>query len=672
MFKSKSFDLNNEENSKLPEHLYQPRRIRWMKYIIIPVGVCFVLLLIICNIDFSTEQSHTNRSKYLQSAKWCTTNCKTFQTGLYCVKNVNNLKNCIDNLLLHIENYNFPEGIITSDVFADEYRLQSLVLSNCSLIYIEDGAFDRTNLRNLQDLELLNTQLKYITRKTFQGLHKLRNFSLFNNRKMITFESFMTPIASTVRSASIHQQYSGHSIYTPLDFFGTVVYKNLKSLDLRGNNFGSILEMNWFNNMPVLESLILADCRFNSINLDIKDETVGKLRFLDLSGNRLLKISSEFIAHSIEKGIRLNLLNRNTKIKEFTVMPSTILSKEIRAIDFDISGDTDATDSIESTVTTTTTKTTTRKPPRPGPTPPKTTPKTTEPTTLNTTVPLNNTDITTPLDEDFTTQSTLNNTEITTPISENVTIPSDQSDIICLNAAKDTIYNLSMVCNARFRIVQQVESVLYITVSQVTYDYWNMVYFSHNSSVSYVHAEDIDVGLMGNMTVTVRDLNCTTSYVFCLMQGTEISPFNCQSYHTMMCDKTKSSWFEDHSVMIISLAIVGILLFVVIGGLAMYATLWHRPTWLCGSKRLQRTTRDSLTMLLLPPSYQKEAYAAIRSKNGDDAIGDYVAYYRHLEQAKLYETESNKYNIPPQESAPPVPNTNSHTYECFDLYEELS
>ncbi|KAL7737514.1 hypothetical protein ACLKA6_007644 [Drosophila palustris] len=319
---------------------------------------------------------------------------------------------------------------------------------------------------------------------------------------------------------------------------------------------------------------------------------------------------------------------------------------EIRAINF--VDETEETDAIEPTESTTTT---TQKRPRPGPTPPKST----------TVSPVTETKaISTPKNEEG----------ATTPISETVTTPSDQSDIVCVNAAKETISILTMVFSAQISFVQPDESVLYVIVSQAKYDSWNMIYFSHNSSVSYVDSENIEVGSMGDTTITVRDLICNTSYVFCLLQGSETSPFNCQSHHTVMCETTNSSWFEDHSVLIISLAIGGILLFVILGGLAVFAILWQRPSWLWGSKRLQRTSRDSLTMLLLPPSYQKESYGVIRSKNGNDAIGDYVVYYRHLEQAKLYHTEYNKYNIPPQESAPPAP-TNSHTYECFDLYEEL-
>ncbi|XP_017031093.1 uncharacterized protein [Drosophila kikkawai] len=62
MFKSKSFDLVNEEKTKKPERLYQPRRMRWLKYIILPAVFAFVLLLILVNVDFSDNSEEVTSS----------------------------------------------------------------------------------------------------------------------------------------------------------------------------------------------------------------------------------------------------------------------------------------------------------------------------------------------------------------------------------------------------------------------------------------------------------------------------------------------------------------------------------------------------------------------------------------------------------------------------------
>ncbi|KAH8405892.1 hypothetical protein KR215_011352 [Drosophila sulfurigaster] len=575
MFKSKSFDLNNEENTKRTEHLYQPRRIRWMKYIVIPLTIAFVLLLIVCNIDFSSEQSQTNTS-FVESAKWCTADNS-------CDKNVSNLlmnKNWKDSLLLRLENYNFPEGIISSEVLTTEYSLQSLEVINCSVNYIMDDVFNQPNLRSLLEMELVNTELKNLTKSTFQGLEELRNFTLINVRTSMHCESFMTPLANNLTAATIHQLYSSHSIYKPRDYFGIAIYSNLKSLNLKGNNFGEILETGWFNNMPALKSLSLADCRFKSIDFDINTNSFGRLKFLDLSGNQLLRLNAQIVTNPMDKILHLKLAKYS---KTATTLPASTVAVAKRAI-FE--------DSVTSAFD-------------------EDTPKFQSKSTSGSTVPLDTTSVTAAIDE--------------TPPSSDIT------DIMCLNTAKDT------------------------------------------NDINCVEKEDKSVQFTDNISITVNDLSCATSYVFCLLQDNKTSPLNCLSHHTLDCTAvvSRSSWFEENSVLIISLGTVGILVFVTLGGGATYAILWHRPSWLCGSNRLKRAARDSLTMLLLPQNYEHNIYSAIRKENDGDAIGDYMTYYRHLEQTKLYQTESNKYNAPPQESAPPAPNPKGHTYASFDLYEEL-
>lgn len=65
MFKSKSFNLYNEENSKQAKQLYQPRRIRWLKFILLPVATSFVIFLVVYNIDFSNDSVQTNSTSIL-------------------------------------------------------------------------------------------------------------------------------------------------------------------------------------------------------------------------------------------------------------------------------------------------------------------------------------------------------------------------------------------------------------------------------------------------------------------------------------------------------------------------------------------------------------------------------------------------------------------------------
>ncbi|KAH8354939.1 hypothetical protein KR093_002155 [Drosophila rubida] len=397
--------------------------------------------------------------------------------------------------------------------------------------------------------------------------------------------------------------------------------------------------------MPSLQSLNLADCRFTSIDFNISTNSFGKLKFLDLSGNRLLSLSSQFILYSMDKGIQLKLpiySKTNTLLATIATIPPTAnIAAANRAISLKAS-----TNVYNDPETPRFEKKT------------STTPSTTSPTTP--TFDTDNTTVTetevSPMDDDF---STPHYVDLTT--------------IMCLNSAKDTVTKLAMTCDGMMTIQNQAESTVKIVIFEVNIDDWALVYFSNQSVVSCVDSQVASAEPMGDISLTVRDLSCATSYVFCLLYENKTSPLNCKSHHTLACENivSRSSWFEENSVLIISMGIVGILLFVAVGGIVMYAILWHRPTWLCGSSRLKRAARDSLTMLLLPLNYENNIYCAIRKENGGDAISDYMTYYRHLEQTKLSDTESNEYNIPPQESAPPAPNPKGHAYESFDLYEEL-
>ncbi|XP_050324366.1 uncharacterized protein LOC126755675 [Bactrocera neohumeralis] len=62
MFKSKSFRINHEIDKKPKVHdlCYESKRIRWMKFLIIPLIIAFSLLLVLSNVNFSGESyEHT-------------------------------------------------------------------------------------------------------------------------------------------------------------------------------------------------------------------------------------------------------------------------------------------------------------------------------------------------------------------------------------------------------------------------------------------------------------------------------------------------------------------------------------------------------------------------------------------------------------------------------------
>ncbi|KRG04879.1 uncharacterized protein Dmoj_GI20670 [Drosophila mojavensis] len=291
MFKSKSFDLKNDEAGKQREHLYQPRKAQWLKYIMQPAAIAFVILLIICNIDFSydpDEDSARTLSRATSHGNFVPIYNQNLVQLIF--SHAMNKTDCRDHITLRLENFNFPNGVITRNRVHGEYTLQSLILNNCRLRHIVDGAFDQKSLHKLQNLELINTKLKKLTNETLRGLLHLSNFTLINKRKSLRCKGLLLPVAHSLRSVKINLPYT-RKIYEPTYFFGQVVYKHLKVLDLSGNNIGEIVENQAFEHMPALEHLNLANCRLRSIHFDLSNE----LRYLDLSGNKLTELSVQFI-----------------------------------------------------------------------------------------------------------------------------------------------------------------------------------------------------------------------------------------------------------------------------------------------------------------------------------------------------------------------------------------
>ncbi|EDW61216.1 uncharacterized protein [Drosophila virilis] len=691
MFKSKSFDLNNEEITRQSEKLYQPRKIRWLKYIIQPAAIAFVLLLIICNVDFSSEpaqksqdfkdfkisrtiSSHVkidlNKLPFSQYAEWCKTQCSKPES-LNCnhnfsqlvLKHAKNKTDCNDHFTLRLKNYHFPGAVIRNNTFDGAYRLQSLILNNCVLKYITDDAFDQSSLRSLLTIELTNTRLKNISNKAFRGLNKLSNFTLINRRKSLRCKEFMLPLANTLCSAKIHQQYTHHRIYKPEYFFGKADYQRLKVLDLSGTNIGESAEANSFENMPALEYLILAGCRLSSISFDL-NIGFGALRYLDLSGNMLAELSSQLIFNSIQSGITLKLADNNWECSCTTL--DTLNSSNIKSC-FELIRktrnliSTELPDSYETTDKTESTSTTERR---------TAAIKTTKSTsTLSTTTPAPTTRNTSTTELDLRTTESIDDEH--SPLFDR---------IICVNAAKETISNTTVYYDALIKIEDDSDSAVHITLSQLDSQFWSIIYFSNAKDTGQISNNDA-FQILDDTTVKINYLSCATAYVFCLLiEENTTSPFNCRSHQTMACSG-KQMWFEANSSLIVGLGIVGVLLCVTLGLFVMYGVLWIHPTWLCGSKRLQRPSPGSSIMVLLPSSFDTELYNTIGYPKSESNKNEYAAYYRHLEQAKLYQGESNKYNIPPLERAPSVPpfgeknkistNPNSYTYECFELYEEL-
>ncbi|XP_017846191.1 uncharacterized protein LOC108602567 isoform X2 [Drosophila busckii] len=257
-----------------------------------------------------------------------------------------------------------------------------------------------------------------------------------------------------------------------------------------------------------------------------------------------------------------------------------------------------------------------------------------------------------------------------------------QNYLICINSDKETFMNSSVSYDAYISIVYNNDTkITYIILSQIRSEDFQLLYFSNPNKINFVNMETIAATTEGEITVPIEHLDCNTAYVFCLMIDNDYtSPFNCPSYYTGICTQKQLSWVKDNCFLIISVTLGGIFLFAILGMFTMYVALWLRPTWLLKSKQLLRPSTNSPRISFVCKDDDKRPNGGLRSSDSKSTVTEYEAYYRHLKKATLRLTESNKYNIPPQEHAPLKPpvecpksslRPDTYVYESFDLYEEL-
>ncbi|XP_033166272.1 uncharacterized protein LOC117144928 [Drosophila mauritiana] len=252
MFKSKSFDLVIEEKTKKPERLYQPRRMRWLKYIILPAVFSFALLLILVNVDFS---DNSEDSTHLGN-----------ETSLL------------------ISSYGFENNTLHREFFSGVVAFHSLVIENCTIVHINDGAFDQESTANITSLQLINVQLENFTESALHGLHKLQNFTLVNENNHFRPFGFLSAVAESLISAEIHQSLATDISYSVRDFLGSRNFTQLKYLDLSGTHLDKSLIKESFDNLPALEQLILRNCGLGHIEWEIVKPRLKLLHHLDLGG----------------------------------------------------------------------------------------------------------------------------------------------------------------------------------------------------------------------------------------------------------------------------------------------------------------------------------------------------------------------------------------------------
>jgi len=264
MFKSKSFDLVNEERTKKPERLYQPRRMRWLKYIILPAVFSFALLLILVNVDFSDTSDEVTSDS----------------TDLGC-KQESHYNICDQSLF--ISSHGFENNTLQRSFFSSSWELQNLTIVNCTIVHISNGTFDQHNTRYLMNLQLINVELENLTESALHGLQKLQNFTLINGNNHFKPFGFLSAVSETIINARIHQSFYTGTRYALSDFLGYNNFTHLKCLDMSGTNFGGSIKSDSFENLPALSQLILKNCGLSHIEWDFLQPRLKLVQYLDFS-----------------------------------------------------------------------------------------------------------------------------------------------------------------------------------------------------------------------------------------------------------------------------------------------------------------------------------------------------------------------------------------------------
>ncbi|XP_022213402.2 LOW QUALITY PROTEIN: uncharacterized protein LOC111068319 [Drosophila obscura] len=601
MSKSKSFDLVSEEKTRRAERLYQPRRLRWLNYIVLPAVFGFVLLLILCNVDFSYDDD-ADADADDAAAEVRDLVPEAHLIVISELEQIYSQSECANESALYVSGYEFANGSLDGDFLSGSFRLQSLEIADCDLRRIEDGAFDQSKQHGLVSLRLRSIQLQSLAPAAFRGLQHLQNFTLINAEESFAAEGFLAPLASTLLSASIHQRYSASVSYSVGDFLGGGRFDQLKLLDLSGTNLGQLLAWDSFDCLPALERLILVDCGIGQVDWDSFPSSLRSLQYFDLSGNPLDTARGN-------PGTTPTIGWENEQDLVYSTAQAMLVTQGIQAF------------APESRTTTSTT---------PAP----------------------------------------------------VVCSAELCEVLVCSEPEGGSIETRLDYNASLQFRDLGNDEVQVRLSHLESLQWQLVYFSTAAWSGYVEQESAEgsTDSDGDLVVGVTNLDCGTPFVFCVvMAGQNVtSPLNCRSHRTLECAKhLPVSWFEANSGLIIGLGAVGVLICVALGMLIVYVALRLQPKWLRGSRRLVRPLRDSNTMFLVPKGCEHEEYGYQGNPTARNDHYDYVAFHRHLEQANLYQTESNKYICPPRERAPSVPPSGeaaaqkNYVYESFELYEEL-
>lgn len=173
---------------------------------------------------------------------------------------------------------------------------------------IEPGAFNDCTFRKVTELVIKRTNVTALRRGVFEGANSLKKLIFEENNHMLLIEEYTMDPLYQLEEIEMWEQTQFENL---VNFTGTTQLKQLRTLTLRFNNFGSSINADTFRGCTRVETLILSNSFIQTIGIGSFDHMVETIRYLDLSNNQLKHLPTDLLEHLIRPNMQIFLCNNS-------------------------------------------------------------------------------------------------------------------------------------------------------------------------------------------------------------------------------------------------------------------------------------------------------------------------------------------------------------------------
>lgn len=156
----------------------------------------------------------------------------------------------------------------------------------------------------MQEIELRGTGISILKNGVFEGASSLKRVLLTNNQYMQVFEENVLDPLYHLEDLKMTGQTRFENL---INMTGTTQLKNLRTLTLDNNNFGSTINAETFKGCNSVETLILSNSSIQAIGIGSFDHMAATIQFLDLSHNQLTHLPSNLLENMIKPNMQFYL-----------------------------------------------------------------------------------------------------------------------------------------------------------------------------------------------------------------------------------------------------------------------------------------------------------------------------------------------------------------------------